>query len=50
VVGLAESVHDPGVTVLGDGLSNVDRRLERLDLAEEQGLVAVGVGPILQEA
>ena len=34
---------------VGD-LGEVDRRLERLDLAEEQRLLALRVGPVLEQA
>ena len=41
---------DPGVAVLAGDLGEVDGRLERLDLAEEEPALAVGVGPVLEQA
>ena len=46
VVGLAERVLDPGVAVLLGDLGEVDGGFQGLDLAEEELLLAVGVGPV----
>lgn len=51
VVGhLAEVVLDPGVTLLPGHLSDVDGRLQRLDLPEEQRPLAGRIGPVLEQA
>jgi hypothetical protein len=49
VVGVAEPVLDPGVADLPSGLAQVDERFQGLDLAEEELVLPVGVGPVLQE-
>ncbi len=49
-VRLAQLVLDPGVAVAGGDLGEVDGGLERLDLAEEQLPLAVGVGPVVAAA
>ncbi len=41
VVGLLQGIRDPGVAVLARDLRDVDRRLDRLDLAEEDRLLPV---------
>ena len=42
-------VLDPGVAVLLGDLGDVDGGLQRLDLAEEELLLALGVGPVFQQ-
>ena len=49
VVGLAKPVLDPVVADLLGGFGQVDERLQGLDLAEEELVLPVGVGPVLQE-
>ncbi len=49
-VGLAQRVGDPRVAVLARHLGDVDRRLHRLDLAEEQLPFALGVGPVREQS
>lgn len=46
---LAKAVLDPRVAVFPPDLRDVDRRLERFDLAEEQWLLARRVCPVLEE-
>jgi hypothetical protein len=48
--GLAQLVRHPRVVALRRHLVEVDRRLERLDLAEEERALAVGVGPVVEES
>ena len=50
IVRLAELVLDPGVAVLPSDLGDVDGGFEGLDLAEEQLLLAFGIGPVLEQA
>ena len=50
VVGFAEVVLDPGVAELLGDLGDVDGRFEGLDLAEEELLLAVGIGPVFEQA
>ena len=50
VVGLAERVLDPGIAVLLGDLGDVDGGFEGLDLAEEELLLAVGIGPVVEQA
>ena len=50
VVGLAELVLDPGVAVLLGDLGDVDGGFQGLDLAEEELRLAVGVGPVFEQA
>ena len=50
VVGLADVVLDPGVAVLLGDLGDVDDRFEGFDLAEEELPLAVGVGPVFEQA
>ena len=45
---LAQQVVDPWLLLAGD-LGQVDRRLERLDLAEEERLVAILVRPVAEQ-
>lgn len=49
LVDIAERVLDPGVAVPGRDLGDVDRRLERFDLTEEQAPLAIGLGPVLEQ-
>ena len=49
VVGVAEPVLDPVVADLLGGLGQIDERFQGLDLAEEELVLPVGVGPVLQE-
>ena len=50
VVRLAERVLDPGIAVLLGDLGDVDGGFEGFDLAEEELLLAVGVGPVGEQA
>lgn len=50
VVRSPDRIFDPGVTILPGDLREVDGGFERFDLAEEQLLLAVGVGPIGEQA
>ena len=43
-------VLDPGVAVLLGDFGDVDGGFEGFDLAEEELLLAVGVGPVLEQA
>ena len=48
VVGITKRVLDPGVTVLLGDFGNVDRRFQRFDLAEEELLLALWIGPVCE--
>ena len=47
---VAQRVLDPGVAVLPGDLGDVDGGFERFDLAEEELLLAVGIGPVVEQA
>ena len=49
LVGLSKPVGDPVVADLLGGFGQVDERLQGFDLAEEELVLPVGVGPVLQE-
>ena len=46
---LAQAVLDPGIAVLAGHFGDVDRRFQRLDLAEKKPQIAAGVCPVLQQ-
>lgn len=52
VGGFAEEVDDPGVlmSLPADHLADVDRRLDGLDLAEEELALAARVGPVVEQS
>ena len=50
VVGGSQVVFDPGIAILPCDLVQVDGGFERLDLAEEQLVLTLGVAPVLEEA
>ena len=49
VVGFSEPVLDPVVADLLGGFGQIDEGLQGFDLAEEELVLPVGVGPVLQE-
>jgi hypothetical protein len=49
LVALAKPVLDPGVADFSGGLGQIDDRLECLDLAKEELVLAVRVGPVLEK-